>query len=43
LLSRKILQLLDRERVKFKIKLAAYLGRLTDEEAAVGLENPWQL
>jgi len=26
LLRRKVLQLLDRERVKFKIKLAAYLG-----------------
>ena len=43
LLSRKVLQLLDRERVKFKIKLAAYLGRLTDEEASAGLENPWKV
>ncbi len=43
LVSRKLLQLLDRERVKFKIKLAAYLGRLTDEEASAGLENPWQV
>jgi hypothetical protein len=41
LLRRKVLQLLDRERVKFKIKLAAYLGRLTDEEHSLGLENPW--
>ena len=41
LINRKVLQLLDRERVKFKIKLAAYLGRLTNEEAAAGLENPW--
>ena len=41
LLRRKVLQLLDRERVKFKIKLAAYLGRLTDEEHEMGLENPW--
>jgi len=41
LLLRKVLQLLDRERVKFKIKLAAYLGRLTDEEYELGLEDPW--
>ena len=43
LIGRKVLQLLDCERVKFKIKLAAYVGRLTDEEAAAGLENPWQV
>jgi hypothetical protein len=43
LLSRKVLQLLDRDRVKFKIKLAAYVGRLTDEESTAGLENPWQV
>jgi hypothetical protein len=41
LLRRKTLQLLDRERVKFKIKLAGFLGRLTDEEVTAGLENPW--
>jgi hypothetical protein len=41
LLKRKVLQLADRERVKFKIKLAAYIGRLTDEEDAANLENPW--
>jgi hypothetical protein len=41
LLRRKVLQLLDREQVKFKIKLAVYLGRLTDEEHELGLENPW--
>jgi len=41
LIRGKVLQLLDRERVKFKIKLAAYLGRLTDDEATAGLENPW--
>jgi len=41
LLQRKVLQLTDRERVKFKIKLAAYLGRLTDEEHEQGLESPW--
>jgi len=42
-LKRKVMQLEDRERVKFKIKLAAYLGRLTDEEHKLGLENPWLL
>ena len=41
LLRRKVLQLKDRERVKFKIKLAVFLGRLTDEEHELGLENPW--
>jgi len=41
LLRRKVLQLSERERVKFKIKLAIYLGRLTDEEHELGLENPW--
>jgi hypothetical protein len=41
LLQRKTLQLEDRERVRFKIKLAAFLGRLTDEEFSAGLENPW--
>jgi hypothetical protein len=41
LLQRKVLQLVDRERVKFKIKLAAYLARLTDEEVVAHLENPW--
>ena len=43
LINRRVLQLLDRERVKFKIKLAAYLGRLSDDEAASGLQNPWQV
>jgi hypothetical protein len=41
LLSRKVVQLANRDRVKFKIKLAAYLGRLTDEEHQLGLEDPW--
>jgi len=41
LINRRVLQLADRERVKFKIKLAAYLGRLTNEEVDAGLENPW--
>jgi hypothetical protein len=42
LLRRKILQLSVRERVKFKIKLAAFMGsRLTEEELTQGLENPW--
>jgi len=41
LLHRRVLQLSDRERVKFKIKLAVFHGRLTDEEVTAGLENPW--
>ena len=42
LLRRKVLQLSDRDRVKFKIKLAVFMGsRLTDEELKQGLENPW--
>ena len=42
LTHRKILQLSSAERVKFKIKLAAYSTRLTDEERDLGLENPWR-
>ena len=42
ILSRKILQMDERTRVKFKIKLAACLARLTNEERAAGLENPWR-
>jgi hypothetical protein len=41
LLRKKILQLTDRTRVKFKIKLAFTLGRTNDDEEAAGLENPW--
>jgi hypothetical protein len=41
ILRRKILQMEDDWRVKFKIKLAACLTRLTDEEREAGLENPW--
>jgi hypothetical protein len=40
-LTQKVLQMDDRTRVKFKIKLATYLGRITDEEAENGLEQPW--
>ncbi len=40
-LKKKILQMDDRSRMKFKIKLAASFGRPTDEEIAAGLENPW--
>jgi len=39
---KKIIQLDDRTRVKFKIKLAFILGRTNDDEEAAGLENPWQ-
>jgi hypothetical protein len=40
-LSRKILQMDDSSRVKFKIKLATCLARLTEEERGAGLEDPW--
>jgi hypothetical protein len=42
LLSRKILQLDDRNRVKFKIKLGFTYARVNKEEIAEGLENPWE-
>lgn len=42
LLRKKVLQLDDRTRVKFKIKLAYSLGRLNDAEIEAGLEDPWQ-
>ncbi len=42
LLRKKLLQLDDRTRVKFKIKLAFTLGRTNDDEELAGLENPWQ-
>jgi hypothetical protein len=41
LLRKKVLQLDDRTRVKFKIKLAFSLGRPNDDELDAGLENPW--
>ena len=31
----------DGTRVKFKFKLVASFGRLTDDERTAGLENPW--
>jgi hypothetical protein len=42
LMQRKILQLDDRARVKFKLKLAFSLARLGDAEIAAGLQNPWE-
>jgi hypothetical protein len=42
LLRRKVLQLDDRTRVKFKIKLASSFGRINDDEIDAGLENPWE-
>lgn len=42
LLRKKVLQLDDRTRVKFKIKLAYAFGRISEGEVAAGLENPWQ-
>ncbi len=41
IMLKKILQMEDRWRVKFKIKLAISLTRLTKEERDAGLENPW--
>lgn len=41
LLRKKILQLDDRTRVKFKIKLGFTLMRINNEERNMGLENPW--
>jgi len=40
-LPKKILEMDDRTRVKFKVKLMASFSRLTNEERAAGLENPW--
>jgi hypothetical protein len=42
LLRKKILQLDDRTRMKFKIKLGFTLMRVNDDERNAGLENPWQ-
>jgi hypothetical protein len=42
LLRKKILQLDDRTRVKFKIKLGHTYFRFNAEEETAGLENPWQ-
>jgi hypothetical protein len=42
LLRKKILQLDDRARMKFKIKLGFTLMRVNDDERRAGLENPWQ-
>lgn len=39
ILKRKILQMDDRTRVKFKIKAAAYFGRITEEEAQGAFMN----
>jgi hypothetical protein len=41
ILARKILQMEDEWRVKFKIKLATCLARITQEERNAGLEDPW--
>lgn len=42
LLRKKVLQLDDRTRVKFKLKLSFALGRVSEDEINAGLENPWQ-
>lgn len=41
LLAKKILQMDDRTRAKFKTKLAYSVGKYTDEELAAGLDEPW--
>jgi hypothetical protein len=41
LLRKKVIQLDDRTRMKFKIKLAFTFGRANDDELDAGLENPW--
>jgi len=41
LLARRVVQLNDRARMKFKIKLAFSFGRSNDEELEAGLGNPW--
>jgi hypothetical protein len=41
LLRKKILQLDDRTRMKFKIKLGFTLMRVNDDERIAGLEDPW--
>ena len=43
LLGKKLLQLDDRSRVKFKLKLGASFGRLTAEEERAGLTDPWAI
>jgi hypothetical protein len=42
LLRRKVLQLDDRTRMKFKIKLGFTFMRANEGELNAGLENPWQ-
>jgi len=37
-LRRKVLQMTDESRIRFKLKLSAFYGRLTDEEVAMGHE-----
>lgn len=40
-LKRKILQMDDRTRVKFKIRAGWYIARLNEEEKQAGLDKPW--
>jgi hypothetical protein len=42
LLRKKVIQLDDRTRAKFKIKLAFSSGRFNDDELNAGLDEPWQ-
>src|SRR5262249_53342336 len=41
ILQQKVLQMDNRSRVKFKIKIAAYLSRITDEEEQENVHEPW--
>jgi hypothetical protein len=41
-MQKKVLQLDDRTRVKFKIKLGFTLMRINEDERRLGLENPWE-
>jgi hypothetical protein len=42
LIPRKILQMDDKTRAKFKTKVAFSIGKYTDEEIAAGLDEPWE-
>jgi len=42
ILGRKILQLDDVNRNKFRVKVGAYFGRPPDEDVEAGLDDPWR-
>jgi hypothetical protein len=41
-LSRKIAELEDLHRAKFRVKVGAHFGRVTEEDRAAGFEDPYQ-